>query len=729
MSLITRLATVPAFVLFASLTLGTASGWAAPPPVPEILEGLFAKVVLGSTEAGTGYVGRVTGNYAGRGQVLSESAFESLGQRWRWVENTELRYTTADMLEVAQKDFLAQAKELGFAGSFEDFAKIYRRDLFSAEELAAAKLPNLSRQELSALEGALEKAAEKAFSNATMDNLIIKAGTYYSMRNSQAVARQKFRQGASMSEGTPEEAAAFLSEAPIETVRKNRAAAAKGGGTSSTSSGTGGPSEASGGDLNDLRLRWYGRLAIYTRGLGNLAKSLILSEAQFKTIFGLAGREFTSADLLLARRWAEMINAVPLYEQARIKLVEMFRERPSLYVQRNKLTEAALRDHQSGTITDAALMKARAKVTEELGMEKIVDAGEQEMLDTLSKLRDLGGGIKSGQNQKGELNTLLNRKGDIQAKIKGFEDLVAANKKTLAANETALGNAKKAQNAKATLTKKQLEDLKTLPGQIKELAAATRALENQIGKERLTLDDVARNLQDKYASFVEAWDHLSLSVNARNGYVGEDQVQIFAIPDNFMPERWELMRWKDLVDRAVHESAQELTLRTYKGIIRAKFGQTKQFVRQMNEWTGKVSGGPKFTESEAGKKFKAHAKNWVFANLKTISTTVLGGGAVAKHFDIDKLLMDKADSAIEGLFSTFGGSSSRDESGHKGKPDPNSSQSGQGGSDPAADPNQNMSVPGPAPGPTMSAGTPPAPTTNLPPANPFGDSPTDSTAP
>jgi hypothetical protein len=120
-----------------------------------------------------------------------------------------------------------------------------------------------------------------------------------------------------------------------------------------------------------------------------------------------------------------------------------------------------------------------------------------------------------------------------------------------------------------------------------------------------------------YVSFVENFDAMEFFVNLRKGFIGDERVQMFDLPDSMVPEAMELTRWDGIFDRAVYNSTRPLILNASKAFFKAQAGQTRAFIRDLNNKTGKYF-GKKFTDTAMGAQFRKYERNIVQVTLMRV---------------------------------------------------------------------------------------------------------------
>jgi hypothetical protein len=304
----------------------------------------------------------------------------------------------------------------------------------------------------------------------------------------------------------------------------------------------------------------------------------------------LAGKTFTETDLVLVRKLNRLLDVLNEYSRMRLVIKAFAQERPALYERLNAETADSTRQYLDGILSEADYLAARKAAAEKLRINGIVAEAERRMLSIVTRCKELGGGAFAGVKNRASIDI-------SEANLLKTQEMF---KKQTAVLE------------KLDLKKLQLESDRaatTSATHRSEMEAQLREIRRTLLREHAELElwrqrevTEAENLKKMYIDFVEAYDSLTIFVNLRNGRVNSEEVRAFDLPDAFVPSASEMQVWKEYYDRAIYNSTHELVVRESKAFFSAQAGATRQFVRSMNEMTGKYF-GKRFTESELGQEF------------------------------------------------------------------------------------------------------------------------------
>ncbi len=350
-----------------------------------------------------------------------------------------------------------------------------------------------------------------------------------------------------------------------------------------------------------FRFKIVERFRLYTR----FYKTFALSDAEARSFFGLGGKTFTEKDLVIVRKLNRLLDVLNEYTRMRLIVKSFAQERPNLYERLNSETAEQTRQYLDGILSDVDFLEARKVTAERLRMNGIVHEAEKRMLSVVNRCKQLGGGAFAGVKNRSEIDII--------------EDNLLSYQEAVARHESAL----------VTLNEREMMiqgDMRitTSSTHRASLEMSLRELRRSKVREQADIDlwrqrerAEAENLRKMYLDFVEAYDSLSLFVNLRRGRVNSEEVRAFDLSDAFVPSGNEMQVWRDFYDRALYNSTHELVVNESKAFFRAQVGATRQFVREMNDLTGKYF-GKKFTESQLGQEFLEYNRSTATVAIQRI---------------------------------------------------------------------------------------------------------------
>jgi hypothetical protein len=332
-------------------------------------------------------------------------------------------------------------------------------------------------------------------------------------------------------------------------------------------------------DLRKLQLTWWRKVIMRFRAYRSFAKSFVLSEGQWRSLFTQSGKRFTRWDLVKIRKWNHMLDVISPYGEMRL-VVRAFANEPAPVVNRLfELTSDAGKEFAQGLETvDAYVNKLKSVATSQgLPLNDIVWEAQRRMLNVLDRCRVLGGRINGGTLEGGEIALAEKRVSDAQVRIKEIAAKIEADKEA---------------------------------GHSRALLMHTADLDswNEI------LDLRVKDLNAKYFEFVQNRSQIEIFANLRNGKVNSEAVAAYDMPDIFVVSQAQLAAWQPVFDTALYNSTNELVLGELTRTAQAKVGATRSVIRGLNKMTEQVV-GRQFTDTDYGREFEQYAQHRVVAGL------------------------------------------------------------------------------------------------------------------
>ena len=480
-------------------------------------------------------------------EYTTEATLRSFLQRLEWQQNASLR-------ERLTEEFLLLEREFGeFRTRSGKDPKLTAGEVLSKEERAF-----------------LEAFANRALNVSAIDNLLLQSRKFFDIpqgRADLARARDEFLRG---------EGAARVDGPEVPRLPTELADIA-------------GPNS----NLPDLSILEEGfkfKMAERFRLYARFFKTFTLSDAEVRRMFGLAGKTFTEKDLVMVRKLNRLLDVLNEYSRMRLVIKAFSQERPMLYERLNAETAEATRQYLDGILSEADYLAARKLAAEKLRMNGIVADAERRMLNVVVRCKELGGGAFAGVKNRASIDIAEDNLRRIQQQGR---DHSAALERL---------QAKEAQILSDRAATQSVQHRAALDTQLREISRSKLREQADIDLRSQREQSEAESLKKMYIDFVEAYDSLSIFVNLRRGRVNSEEARSFDLPDAFVPSTNEMQVWKEFYDRALYNATHELVLHETKAFFAAQVGATRQFVRGMNDMTGKYF-GKRFTDSELGQEF------------------------------------------------------------------------------------------------------------------------------
>jgi len=343
-------------------------------------------------------------------------------------------------------------------------------------------------------------------------------------------------------------------------------------------------------DLSILEEGFKFKMAERFRLYARFFKTFGLSDADVRRMFGLAGKTFTEKDLVMVRKLNRLLDVLNEYSRMRLVIKAFAQERPMLYERLNAETAEATRQYLDGILSEADYLAARKVAAEKLRMNGIVADAERRMLNVVVRCKELGGGAFAGVKNRASIDIAEDNLRKIQSQVKEHTAALERLK------------SKEAQILADRAITQSSQHRAALDTQLREISRSKLREQADIDLWRKRERTEAESLKKMYIDFVEAYDSLSIFVNLRRGRVNSEEARAFDLPDAFVPSTNEMQVWKEFYDRALYNATHELVLHETKAFFAAQVGGTRQFVRGMNDMTGKYF-GKHFTDSELGQEF------------------------------------------------------------------------------------------------------------------------------
>lgn len=325
--------------------------------------------------------------------------------------------------------------------------------------------------------------------------------------------------------------------------------------------------------------RWFAQRALRTRLSRELMAlfkvygvdaSALRAQPWFTALQPAEQRQLLSQALQLTDNYLRLLKVPTTLVRLQWQLEAYTRIPPELLVRLNRRTEAQLNAFRDGVthsaggseqyVDIAALMAARLEVARSLGLSEIVTETERAMLETIQKLRTLGGGRIQGTPHIGSIQLGERNIHALEEEIQDLRVSIA-------------------------------EHLQT-PGGETPFARRTRELERAEFQSRLdsrlvTLEQTRRELHQNLQEFAESFEQLRLFVNLRSGLVRGTRVRPITMPDVFVVTQVELDEWRSQLELAMENYLRphELMLVNRRQLYQAHLrGETQAFVRKMYQW-------------------------------------------------------------------------------------------------------------------------------------------------
>jgi hypothetical protein len=543
-------------VLFLALMLaGDAARSAA---LPQVFESSLIRYVLTRTKPGAVVLSQVTSTQF---ELMTESTYSAFLQRMAWQQNAVLRDRLGEEFQTLSRDFGA-----------------FRRQNGRPEAIEAGEVLGAQDREF------LEQWGDRVLRSSQIDDLLIESRNFFVVPAKAPKISESLRQQIAESANV-----AYSGQAEVPTLP---IAAAEG-----FAEGMEGQANLSTPVLREFERTFWSKVGDRYRAYRTYWNVFKLSEGDLRSLYTLTGKTFSPKDLELLRKANRLLDVLNEYSRTRLVMRAFVMERPQLYDRLNERTVQATSDFLEGVLSEADFLALRRKASEELKMNAIVPEAEKRMLESVRRLKELGGGIIGGQK--------------LRAQIDLSEDNLALYSQQLA---TAEEYARRIQ-AKIDEIQRQLRSASS--DQRVRLDQALRQYRQNLQRE-LADAELARGRQrteaealgKMYLEFVQAYDSLELFVNIRFGKINSEQTQVFNLSDALVPSAYEIQEWKNFYDKALANSVNDLVRSEVHAFSAAHLGATRQFVVDMNKWTGKYF-GKKFTESPFGREFLEYNKSVV----------------------------------------------------------------------------------------------------------------------
>jgi hypothetical protein len=462
------------------------------------------------------------------------------------------------------------AEEIAFnLRSLEDEFRVFRVAKGRPVELRAGEILSVEEREF------LERAAQRLLTGNKLENLLLESRQFVEIARSSRTRTATGTTGASLASG-PEVPALPNVDAP---------------------------------DFAVLNQTFLQKIQHRFRLYRNFVRALQMTEGDWRNLFTVSGRPFTVEDWVVIRKYNRLFAV--LNEHARMRLVfkAFTQERPVLYAKLNERTASQTADYLEGTLSATDYLSARAQAATELRMNGIVAEAETRMLGAVRRCKELAGGRMDGGDARSLIDIAEDNLRSIQRSSSDLRGRITQTQSTI---QRLRGEVRTAPAATRESLRTELRTTeRTLARQEADLALWAE-------REKIEI----RELKRMYLQFIESFDSIELFVNLRRGRINSEEVQAFNLPDSFIPAREEIAAWQSFYDRALFNSTNELVLNESRLFFRSAVGETRAFVRQMNELTGKYF-GKRFTESALGQEFLEYNRHIAMVVLGRIGR-VLG---------------------------------------------------------------------------------------------------------
>jgi len=464
----------------------------------------------------------------------------------------------------------------------------FEEELTTARQLATKESRTLTAAaELSIL----NELAGKAFTTMRYENLLMEMNTFIRVpKNAYEEAKKAFLAAEQLAPKVMSEIPAL----PVSVI----------GGTIDTAAAL---------NLQQLKLNWWKALGNSASALRGLFRSLMFGHGRVRTIVGITGEEFAPLDHFRMATFNRIMDNIPDYVafQTRVRALTQG-VTPAQYSRLNQATESAIREYQSGLKDGAAFLRERTAEAARLKINEIVNVVEKEMLETLETLKRLGGGRLNGQTDEGAINL-------AEENVRGLSErvgLIESELKRLRAEQ----NFRRGQLKLGNLPHEQKIGLQV---EIEDLERMILGIDGQLLLVEKDLDRVVRELLGMYVDFFNSYMKLDAFANLRTGWMLNERVPVFDIPDPFAIARPEIELWERLFDPAYKNAAPMLVKKEIVDFFKTRMGKTRQLIRSINEVTGKTF-GKKFTDTPAGQEFKKYAAHHITVTIQRLAKVVVG---------------------------------------------------------------------------------------------------------
>ncbi len=417
------------------------------------------------------------------------------------------------------------------------------------------------------------------------------------------------------------------------------------------------------GDPKDLQLKWYQKIVLRFKAYKGFFSSLKIP----------IRKNYSKGDLAIVRKYNRLLDALNEYAQMRLIMKSFTNERASIYLRLNKLTVETSEDYVRASLTAENYVEARRAVAADLELNDIVFEAEKRMLKIVESCRVLGGGKLGPQVFEGKIRILETNIAHFRNTIHRIEVDLARTEKEIAELRNKIDEAEDAET-----------ESKLIAELNQKLFWKNRAT-GELGISKQRLDVSAQDLEKLYTDFVTNYEMIELFKDLPIGRISGEKVQTFDLPEPFMVRRDELRVWDEIYQRAMDGSMTGLVKGELKLFVSTRLGNTRRFIREMNQLTSKYF-GQKFTETTYGVEFKKFEQSLVmnmvskgFSALKIAAPPSIVAALVKYHEQMWEWVFGKSEGGEGGTETTDDSDGSQDNS----KSD-DTSGAGGGSSDPSS---------------------------------------------
>lgn len=325
--------------------------------------------------------------------------------------------------------------------------------------------------------------------------------------------------------------------------------------------------------------RWLAQRALRTRLSRELMAlfkvygvdvSALRAQPWFAALQPAEQRQLLSQALQLTDNYLRLLKVPTTLVRLQWQLEAYTRIPPELLVRLNRRTEAQLNAFRDGVTHSAggseqyvditALLVARLEVARSLGLSEIVTETERVMLETIQKLRTLGGGRIQGTPHIGSIQLGERNIHTLEEEIQDLRANIAEHVQ-VPVDETPFAR------------------------RSRELERAE--FQSRLDSRLVTLEQTRRELHQNLQEFAESFEQLRLFINLRSGLVRGTRVRPISMPDVFVVTQVELDEWRSQLELAMENYLRphELMLVSRRQLYQAHLrGETQAFVRKMYQW-------------------------------------------------------------------------------------------------------------------------------------------------